>query len=162
VTRRILVAGIGNIFLGDDAFGSEATRQLMQRPLPNEVRVVDFGIRSYDLGQAIADGYEVVVLVDAAPRGEPPGTVYLIEPDLKDVGEPNELVDAHSISSFRAIQLAHAHSPPEGRVFLVGCEPEVLETEDGQIGLSERVNAAVPQAIQMIESLISEFLKENR
>ena len=80
--KRILVAGIGNIFFGDDAFGCEVAKELAQRPLPEGVRVIDFGIRSYDLAYAIMDDYDATILVDASPRGSPPGTVYLIEPDL--------------------------------------------------------------------------------
>ena len=79
---KILVAGIGNIFLGDDAFGSEVARQLMDERLPPEVRVIDFGIRTYDLAYAIMDGYDVTILVDITAQGQSPGTVYLIEPDL--------------------------------------------------------------------------------
>jgi hypothetical protein len=66
---RILVAGVGNIFLGDDGFGSEAARRLQERPLPDEVRVVDFGIRSIDLAYALMDGYETTILLDATPQG---------------------------------------------------------------------------------------------
>ena len=82
--KKILVAGIGNIFFGDDAFGCEVARQLAQRPLPKGVCVTDFGIRSYDLAYAIMDGYDAIILVDATPQGAEPGTVYLIEPDVKD------------------------------------------------------------------------------
>src|SRR5690348_18485873 len=79
--RRILIAGIGNIFLGDDAFGVEVAQRLARRPLPEGVRVVDFGIRGLDLAYALLDGYEAVILVDAAPRGGPPGTLYVLEPE---------------------------------------------------------------------------------
>src|ERR1700676_3752545 len=78
----ILVAGIGNIFLGDDAFGVEVVRRLVQRPLPEGVRVVDFGIRGLDLTYALLDKYAAVIFVDAAPRGGTPGTLYVIEPEL--------------------------------------------------------------------------------
>ena len=81
--KRILVAGIGNIFFGDDAFGCEVASQLRRKPLPEGVRVIDFGIRSYDLAYAIMDGYDATILVDATPQGSAPGTIYLIEPDLK-------------------------------------------------------------------------------
>ena len=81
---RVLVAGVGNIFLGDDAFGVEVVQRLARRPLPAEVRVVDFGIRGLDLTYALLDGYETVILVDAAPRGGPPGTLYVLEPDVGD------------------------------------------------------------------------------
>ncbi len=85
---RILIAGIGNIFLGDDAFGSEVARRLAAQPIPDGVRVVDFGIRGFDLAYALIDGYDATILVDATPRGGSPGTLYLIEPD------PGEARDA--------------------------------------------------------------------
>ncbi|HEX2267996.1 MAG TPA: hydrogenase maturation protease, partial [Pyrinomonadaceae bacterium] len=77
--RRILVAGIGNIFLGDDAFGCEVVQRLLQRELPPEVSVVDFGIRGFDLAYALLEDYELSILVDATPRGDAPGTLYVIE-----------------------------------------------------------------------------------
>src|SRR5947209_6163179 len=78
---RLLVAGVGNIFLGDDAFGVEVVQRLLRRPQPDGVRVVDFGIRGLDLSYALLDGYEAVILVDAAPRGAPAGTLHVLELD---------------------------------------------------------------------------------
>ena len=98
---RILVAGIGNIFLGDDGFGSEVARRLLARPLPAEVRVVDFGIRGFDLAYALLDGYDVTVFVDATPRGGEPGTIYTIEPDLSEIREPDAremMVETHGMN----------------------------------------------------------------
>ena len=80
--HRILVACIGNIFLGDDGFGVEVARRFADRPLPEGVRLVDFGIRSYDLAYAMMEDWELIILVDAVPRGGEPGTVYVIEPEL--------------------------------------------------------------------------------
>ena len=87
---RILVAGIGNIFLGDDGFGVEVVRRLAARELPTSVRVADFGIRGFDLAYALQDGYETIILVDAYPHGQTPGTVSLVEPDLSKLGEPEQ------------------------------------------------------------------------
>jgi len=84
MSGRILIAGIGNIFLGDDAFGVEVIRELSSRVWPDDVRVVDFGVRGYDLAFALTDGYEAAILVDAVGRGEPPGTTYLVEIDDAD------------------------------------------------------------------------------
>src|SRR6185436_10130886 len=97
---QILVAGIGNIFLGDDAFGSEVARKLQQRPLPQAVRVVDFGIRGFDLAYALLEGYEATILIDATPRGDVPGTLYTIEPDLTELDELNvedQMVETHGM-----------------------------------------------------------------
>src|SRR5690348_5254171 len=99
MTRRILIAGIGNIFMGDDAFGIETVRELLRHPLPEGVRAVDFGIRSYDLAYAMLEGYHATVLVDATSRGQEPGTVYLIEPDLNELsGLEADAVNAHSMN----------------------------------------------------------------
>jgi hydrogenase maturation protease len=158
--KRILIAGIGNIFLGDDAFGVEVVRELARGPQPPEVRVVDFGIRSYDLAYALTDGYDSVILVDAAPRGEPPGTVSLIEPDLSRLGERgHEAVDAHTLDPVAALQMAQAIGGRIGKVYLVCCEPLGLaESQTGEFGLSEPVRAAVSAAVTMIESLLRKLL----
>jgi hydrogenase maturation protease len=159
--KRILIAGIGNIFFGDDAFGCEVAQQLALRPLPEGVRVTDFGIRSYDLAYAIMDNYDATILVDATPQGSAPGTVYLIEPDLKRLDElPEEAVNAHSMNPVRVLQLVRSLGGKPGFLRVVGCEPAVLESEEGAIGLSEQVKAAVDPAIAIIESLIREILQE--
>jgi hydrogenase maturation protease len=157
---RILVAGIGNIFLGDDAFGVEVVRRLSSRELPPAVRLTDFGIRGYDLAYALLDGYEVTILVDACPRGEPAGTLYVIEPDLKDLGSAEEqqlAVEAHSMNPLNVLRLAASMGPLK-RVLLVGCEPATLGPDEGQMGLSEPIEAALEEAVKMVESLIEKIL----
>ena len=155
----ILVAGIGNIFFGDDAFGSEVARELMRRPLPEGVKVDDFGIRSHDLAYALMDGCDAI-LIDAVPRGGAPGTLYLIEPDMESLGGEGEIPDGHSMSPVRVFRLVQSLGGRMGRIYLVGCEPSVLESEDGAMGLSESVQAAVPRAIEMIETLLDELLHD--
>ncbi len=162
MSKRILVAGIGNIFLGDDAFGVETARQLMQCALPEGVRVTDFGIRSYDLAYAMIDGYDAIILVDATSRGYAPGTVYLIEPDLSRLNQIEAgNIDAHSMNPVRVLQMAQSLGGHSGRLYLVGCEPAVLERVDGEMGLSVKVQAAVPKAIELLQSLIGDLLQEN-
>jgi hydrogenase maturation protease len=155
---RILVAGIGNIFLGDDAFGVEVVRELISSGLPETVNVVDFGIRGYDLAYAIMDGYAATILVDATARGNPPGTLYLIEPDQAELSKLEaEVPDGHSLGPVQVLRLVQSLGGEIARLHLVGCEPAVLETEDGQIGLSEPVQAAVPHAVDMIHTLINDI-----
>ena len=159
--KRILIAGIGNIFFGDDAFGCEVASQLRRKPLPEGVRVIDFGIRSYDLAYAIMNGYDATILVDATPQGSAPGTIYLIEPDLKRLDDmPHEAVNAHSMNPVRVLQLVRSLGGKPGWLRVVGCEPAVLEAEEGAMGLSEKVQAAVAPAIEMIETLIHQILEE--
>ena len=156
--HRILIAGIGNIFAGDDAFGVEVMRELTRHTLPEAVFAKDFGIRSYDLAYAMMDGYWTTILVDATSRGQPPGTVYLIEPDVDAInGQTN--VDAHSLNPVAVLQLVQALGGKLGKLYLVGCEPEVLDSDE--IGLSPSVRAAVPQAVQMIEFLVHRLLNES-
>jgi hydrogenase maturation protease len=160
--KKILVAGIGNIFFGDDAFGCEVASQLARRPLPEGVCVTDFGIRSYDLAYAIMDKYDATILVDATPQGAEPGTLYLIEPDLKKLDElPEEAVNAHSMNPVRVLQLVRSLGGNAGFLRVVGCEPALLKGEEGAMGLSEKVQAAVAPAIDMIEELIRDILQEN-
>jgi hydrogenase maturation protease len=156
---RILVAGIGNIFLGDDAFGVEVARRLSSRELPQGVRVTDFGIRGYDLAYALLDGYETTILVDACPRGEPAGTLYVIEPDLENLGGPEEgAVEAHSMNPLNVLRLAQSMGGSLKRILLVGCEPATLGPEEGQMGLSEPIEAAVDEAVKLIEALVGKML----
>lgn len=140
---RILVAGIGNIFMGDDAFGVEVARRLTQRALPAEVRVSDFGIRGFDLAYALQDGYETTILVDAYPRGEEPGTLFVVEPDLTEIAasaEGGADVDAHSLDPLKILRLAASMGWPMKRVLLVGCEPATLGPDEGTMELSEPVS----------------------
>jgi hydrogenase maturation protease len=155
--KKILIAGIGNIFLGDDAFGCEVLRELKRVPLPEGITATDFGIRSYDLAYALNDSaYDTIILVDATSRGGEPGTVFLIEPDLSRLEQLEQsAVDAHSMNPVSVIQMTQALGGEKGKLYLVACEPAVLESEDGRVGLSESVRAAVPQAISMIQSLVN-------
>lgn len=154
---RILVAGIGNIFLGDDAFGCEVARILSQRSLPEGVRVTDFGIRSFDLAYAIMEDYDAVILVDASPRGDIPGTLYLIEPHINEKkldDHEGEVVNAHSMNPVRVLEMVRRLGGDPKKLYVVGCEPGVLESEDGRMGLSAQVAAAVEPAVNMIKTLI--------
>jgi len=155
-----LIAGIGNIFLGDDAFGvAVAQRLLRERRLPDSVRVVDFGIRGIDLIYAMLDGYETVILVDAAPRGGAPGDIYLIEPEPDETSAPPELGDGHNLDPARVLRLARSLGGRAENILLVGCEPSPMGTErDFCDGLSPPVEAAVDRAIEMIESLVADTL----
>ena len=159
VTPTILVAGIGNIFLGDDAFGVEVVRRLMSRNLPGEARVVDFGIRGLDLAYALQDGYETTILIDAFPHGQVPGTVSVVEPDHEEItAAPTALVEAHSMHPLNVLRMAAAMNGSLNRVLLVGCEPESLGGDDGFMGLSKPVEAAVEEAVNATEALIKRLL----
>jgi hydrogenase maturation protease len=156
----ILVAGVGNIFMGDDAFGVEVVRRLASRRLPERVRVADFGIRGFDLAYALQDGYETTILVDACPHGQAPGTLYVIEPDLKALDESaasQPVTDAHVMNPVGVLCMARAMNIEVRNVLLVGCEPETLGSEEGQMGLSAPVEAAVEAAVELVQSLIDKL-----
>ena len=161
---RILIAGIGNIFLGDDAFGSEVARRLAARGMPEGVSVVNFGIRGFDLAYALLDGYDAMILVDATPRGGPPGTLYLIEPEPREAREPEDadlLIQTHGMDPVKVFRLAEALGGRPGRILLVGCEPETIGSdEDPVMGLSAPVQVAVDESLRMIDELVAGLLAE--
>ena len=159
---RILIAGIGNIFLGDDAFGCEVARQLVRQSWPENVRVVDFGIRGFDLAYALLDGPDATILVDATPRGEAPGTLYTIEPDLSEVDslDSEAIPETHGMNPLKMLHLVKAMGGECKKIRLVGCDPATLGPEEGLMGLREPVQAAVPEAVKVIESLIKRLERE--
>jgi hydrogenase maturation protease len=152
VTGRVLVAGIGNIFLGDDGFGVEVVRRLAERPLPDGVQVADYGVSGLRLAYDLLGGYHTTILVDAAPRGGEPGTVYVIELDKPATGPgPERPVDAHGMRLDAVLDLLAVLGGDAGRVLVVGCEPADLAQG---IGLSAPVAAAVDRAVELVRELI--------
>ena len=154
---KILVAGIGNIFLSDDGFGVEAVRRMAGMEFPPEVQVADYGIRGMHLAYDLLTGYDVTIMVDATSREEKPGTVNLIELDTsaQRPESPEHLVNAHGMQPDTVLDLVHVLGGTPGRVLLVGCEPESL---DPGIGLSDPVSAAIDPAVTEIAALVSELL----
>jgi hydrogenase maturation protease len=151
---RVLIAGIGNVFLGDDAFGVEVVRRLAARGLPERVRAVDFGIRGFDLACALIDGYDAAILVDAAPRGGSPGTLYVIEADTT-AGEASAAVEGHALDPVKVFALARSLGGDLPPVQVVGCEPASLGAEDGDVdvALSPPVAEAVDRAVDLVLEL---------
>ncbi len=158
---RILVAGIGNIFLGDDGFGVEVVRRLSAHEFGAKVKVVDFGIRGFDLAYALQDGYETTILVDAYPHGQAAGSVSLVEPDLSNLDEPQQaVVETHGMNPLSVLRLAKAMNGGIKKVLLVGCEPATFGGEEGQIGLSKPVETAVDEAVNLIVSVVDRILQQ--
>lgn len=152
----ILIGCIGNIFLGDDGFGTEVARQLAARPLPPDAILKDFGIRGLDLTYALLEPYDLVILVDAYARGGEPGSVYLLEPDSGKGDAPAQL-ETHGMNPVNVLRMVKSMGGPSNRVLLVGCEPlDLGSDEEGKLGLSEPVAAAVGEAVKMIEKLCAE------
>ena len=160
---RVLVAGIGNIFLADDGFGVEVARRLAQRELPAGAEVKDFGIRGLDLVYALGESYDAAVFVDAVPRGEVPGTLFVIEPEIElESGEV--MLDAHGMDPVKVLSLAAQLGPVPERVLVVGCEPQVrMSGEEEEIvgELSPPVRAALDSAVELVQSVLEELMKSN-
>src|SRR5271168_1355329 len=153
MTAKILVAGVGNIFLGDDGFGVEVALALSKRQLPESVKVKDFGIRGFDLAYALLDPWDAVIIVDALPRGEAAGTLYVVEPDLAGSGESAE-INPHGMDPVRVLNLAASQGTISAQVLILGCEPQDFGDElEGRMGLSSPVQAAVEEASNMIMQL---------
>jgi hydrogenase maturation protease len=156
---KVLVACVGNVFLGDDAFGVRVAERLASVRLPPDAIVKDFGIRSYDLAYALMENWDRVILVDAVQRGGAPGTVYIIEPELSDSGTTAPAVDPHTMNPAAVLQLVSALGGRVPRMFVVGCEPaSTEEDEEGRMELSEPVRAAVDEACEVIQRLIAEVV----
>jgi hydrogenase maturation protease len=157
--RRVLVAGIGNVFLGDDGWGVALADRLARRELPAGVEVVDYGIRGLDLAYAMADGgYDAIVLLDAAPRGDAPGTIYLIEPE---VDATEVVIDTHGMDPAKVIAMVHGIGAEPPRTLVVGCEPANhlgADAEEFVVELSEPVRAALVEAERLVESLLDELV----
>jgi hydrogenase maturation protease len=154
----ILVAGVGNIFLGDDGFGVEVASALSLRTLPEHVSVKDFGIRGFDLAYTLLESWEMVVLVDALPRGESPGTLYLLEPEIPKEGalaSPAMAMNPHGMDPVRVLHLAASLGQIAAKVVVVGCEPLDFGDEfEGRMGLSPAVQAAVGEACDMVSRVV--------
>jgi hydrogenase maturation protease len=158
----VLVAGVGNIFLGDDGFGVEVARRLADMPLPAGVTVADYGISGMHLAYDLAGGYDTTILVDALPRGGEPGAVYVLEPDAsEDTAAPAAdeataaampFLDAHGMQPDVVFRMLDVLGARAGRVLIVGCEP--ASTEEG-IGLSPPVATAVDEAVRVVTGLVT-------
>jgi hydrogenase maturation protease len=149
VSPRVLVAGVGNLFLGDDGFGPEAARRLAAAPLPDGVEVVDYGIRGMHLAYDLLTGYDTLVIVDAVPRGGTPGDVVVLEVGAAALGEGD--FDAHGMEPTAMLASLGSLGGRLPRTYVVGCEP--LDTDEG-IGLSAPVSAAVDRAVELVERLL--------
>ena len=154
----ILVAGIGNVFMGDDGFGVAVAGRLAARPLRPGVVLMDAGIRGIDLTYALTDGHDAAILVDATPRGRAPGTLYVLEPALPEVTPEGALLDSHDLDPAKVLVLARALGALPRVVRIVGCEPSRVGTLDEPVfGLSDEVTAAVDHAVELVEELVREL-----
>jgi hydrogenase maturation protease len=152
---KTLVAGIGNIFLGDDGFGVEVVRRLEGVSMPEGVKVTDFGIRGIHLAYELMNEYDTLVLVDALPRGEAPGTITLFEPEIEIESEETRtpMMDAHGMDPATVLGMLADLGGKVDRIVIVGCEPATVEE---QMGLSAPVAAAVDEALAVVMRVVTE------
>lgn len=151
---RVLVAGIGNIFFGDDAFGCEVAWRLLESAPVEGLVVRDFGIRGMDLAYALLDDYDDVILVDATQRGGAPGTVYVLEID-PDRMDTREIAGGHGLTPDAVLRLVRQMGGRPRRLRLVGCEPATLGSDEEPVmGLSLPVLVAVDEAVRVIRDLV--------
>ena len=160
-SKKILIAGIGNIFLGDDGFGVEVAERLARRPFPAGVRVADFGIRGFDLAYALMEGYQFTILVDAYPGESAPGSLSVLEVHADSLGSPESaaVVEPHAMNPVNVLRLAAGMGAKLQKIFLIGCVPATLGPEEGQMGLSEPVGAAIDDAVELVESLVFQIFR---
>jgi hydrogenase maturation protease len=153
VTARVLVAGIGNIFLGDDGFGTDVARRLAGQPMPDGVRVVDYGIRGMHLAYDLLDGYEALVLVDTVPGAGHPGDITVLEVGPEDLGTGE--LDAHGMDPVAVLASLESLGGTLPRTLVVGCQPGNV---DERIGLTAPVAAAVDTAVATVQQILADLL----
>ena len=156
MTGRTLVAGVGNIFLHDDAFGVEVIRLLAGRPQWAGVEIADFGIRGVHLVYELLNGCDVFVLVDAAQQGYEPGTVTVLEVEPEDAAPGVPVMDAHSLTPDSVFAMLSSMGGHLGRCLVVACEPADLSPG---MGLSDQVQAALPHAVHAVEEILGRTRK---
>jgi hydrogenase maturation protease len=159
--RRVLVAGIGNIFLGDDGFGVAVAQRLLQRRLPEGVDAVDFGIRGMDLAYALGQDYQAAILVDALPGGGQPGVLVVMEAEQDDAEAA--ALEGHRMDPLAVLRLARRLGPLPGQVLIVGCKPGQISEEwspETSMTLSKSVAAAVEQAADLVEKLAAQLVAD--
>lgn len=157
-TKQILVAGVGNAWLRDDGFGGEVAKALSERELPAGVQVMDFGSGGLDLAYEVMRGYDALILIDVSRQGEAPGTLYVMEAQPEDIEggiEDGQMIDPHGMDPQTVLRFVKYTGGWPGRVFVVACEPEVVE--DVGFGLSEPVKASVSRAVDVVLETVGEL-----
>ena len=155
---KILVAGVGNAWLGDDGFGGEVARRLERIDLPEGVAVMDAGTGGLDLAYEVMRGYDALVILDVSRQGGEPGTLYVMEADEDSVEsqiEDGELINAHGMDPHTVLRFVKSVGAWPGRVVVIACEP----TEVGEMrwGLSDEVGRAVDRAVELVVETIAEL-----
>ncbi|MCW2982459.1 MAG: hydrogenase maturation protease [Conexibacter sp.] len=156
--KQILVAGVGNAWLQDDAFGGECARRLEARGVPDGVTVMEFGTGGLDLAYEIMRGYDALVLLDASRQGGEPGTLYVLEPAMEELAGPIEdgdVINPHGMDPQTVLRFVGAIGGFSGRVVVIGCEPG--EVDDVGLGLTPAVEGAIERALELVTETLGEL-----
>jgi hydrogenase maturation protease len=156
--KQILVAGVGNAWLQDDAFGGECARRLEARGVPSGVTVMDFGTGGLDLAYEIMRGYDALVLLDASRQGGEPGTLYVLEPSMEELAgaiEDGDVINPHGMDPQTVLRFVAAIGGFSGRVVVIGCEPG--EVDHVGVGLTPAIEGAVERALEVVSETLEEL-----
>jgi hydrogenase maturation protease len=156
--KQILVAGVGNAWMQDDAFGGEVVRRLEKQGVPSGVMVLDFGTSGLDLAYEVMRGYDALVLVDASRQGGEPGTLYVMEPEQAEFApsiDDGEAIDPHHMDPQTVLRFVNATGGWPGKVLVIGCEPG--EVDEPGLGLTPAVQAAVAAALDLVLQTVAEL-----
>ncbi len=158
IKKRVMIAGIGNMFMKDDGFGSAVVKRMADKKFPEGVEVKDFGTGGLKLAYDLMRGYDGLIFLDASARGKTPGTLYLIEPSENDFSsdlEEGGPVDPHGADPVTVLRFVKSTGAWPGKVFIIACEPESID--DFEIGLSEPVNIAIDKAIELVDEIVQDI-----
>jgi hydrogenase maturation protease len=161
IKKRVMVAGIGNMFMSDDGFGGEVVKKLRQKNQPEGVEIRDFGTGGLKLAYDLMRGYDALIMIDASSRDEEPGTLYVIEPQEEDFDvdlEEGGPIDPHGADPVTVLRFVKSVGAWPAKIVIIGCEPE--DVEEFEVGLSEPVQQAVDRAVELVEETIDEIYKQ--
>ena len=161
--KRVMIAGVGNMFMKDDGFGVEVVKKMRDKVFPEGVELKDFGTGGLKLAYDLMNGYDGLILLDASPRGGKPGTLYVIEAKESDVSgdlENGGPIDPHGGDPITVLRFVKSVGSWPGKVMIVACEPE--QTGDFEIGLSEPVQASLDQAVILVEEILHDIYHDKK
>ncbi len=159
--KRVMIAGVGNMFMKDDGFGGAVIKKMLHKTFPEGVEIKDFGTGGLKLAYDLMKGYDGLILLDASQRGDKPGTLYVIEPEETSVEsnlEDGGPIDPHGSDPATILRFVKGIGAWPAKVFIVACEPGVVD--DFEIGLTEPVNAAVDKAVELVDDILKEIYTE--
>ncbi len=161
--KRVMIAGVGNMFMKDDGFGGAVIKQLMHKEFPEGVEIKDFGTGGLKLAYDLMKGYDGLILLDASQRGEEPGTLYVIEPEENSIDanlEDGGPIDPHGSDPATILRFVKGIGAWPGKVLIVACEPSCVD--EFEIGLTDSVNEVVSKAVDLVNDILKDIYKETK